>query len=107
MNTLDEWNKQYSISHNSMKEVGGGNSTNKKNLDRAYKTILNDKVGMSKLQRAYESQGMSSVEAQQAIKTQIQGLVNQYGVHSDHNYAYDNLIAVSLLRQRAARVVIK
>lgn len=98
VNVLDRWSAAGKIAHDSIVDNGKGWKTNKPNLDSWKQTINNDVEGRSQLMRAYMSQGYTPEQAQQAVETQVQGLVNQYGVKTDRDYEYDRLI----LAQREA-----
>lgn len=84
VNTLDEWTKSGAIAHQSTEEVGN-TITNKNNLNRWKQAIQGDVAGQTKLMQAYMQQGMSQQQASQAVKSSVQGLINQYGVESKLN----------------------
>lgn len=84
VNTLDDWTKSGAIAHDSPEEIGT-TITNKNNLDRWKKAIANDIQGQQRLTQAYIQQGMSPQEAANAVKSNVQGLINQYGVVSKVN----------------------
>ncbi len=84
VNTLDEWTKAGQIAHASTEEIGT-TITNKNNLDRWKKAITGDVEGQAKLARAFMQQGMTAEQAANAVKSSVQGLVNQYGIESKIN----------------------
>lgn len=104
VNTLDDWNKQFAIAHQSMQNDGKGHETNRGNLNRARQIIEHDiKTGgpsSSKLIQAYVQQGMNPQQAKAAVATQLESLVNSYGVVDKRDWNYDQLL---LQRQRYAQ----
>lgn len=95
VNTLDDWNKQFSIAHQSMQNDGRGHETNRGNLNRTRQIIEYDiKAGgpnSSKLTQAYIEQGMTPDQAKNAVKTQLEGMVNSYGIVDKRDWSYDQL----------------
>lgn len=90
VNTLDDWTKAGQIAHQSTEDIGNI-TTNKRNLDRWKQSITGDVAGQTRLLQAYQQQGMSPQQAAQAVKSSIQGLVNQYGVETKTNTRLLNL----------------
>lgn len=90
VNTLDEWSKAGGVAHSSIEDNGKGWKSNENNLNRWRQSIMGDVDGQKKLIQAYISQGYDPKQANQAVQTQIRGMINQYGVRSDRDYAYDN-----------------
>lgn len=90
VNTLDEWTKAGAIAHSSMINDGKGTVSNRSNLNSWKKAVLSDVDGQNKLRQAYISQGYTPIEAQKAVENKIQGMINQFGVRSDRDWAYDN-----------------
>lgn len=95
VNTLEDWTNAGKIAHASTEEIGG-NITNKNNLDRWKQTIMQDVEGQARLAKAFVQQGMSPEQAVNAVKSSVQGLINQYGVESKIN---TGLLSIDLQRQ--------
>lgn len=91
VNVLDEWMKTGAIAHSSIVDVGKGLETNEPNLNAWKQAVMNDVEGQSKLMRAYISQGYSPEQAKVAVQTELQGLINTYGVRSNKNYELERL----------------
>lgn len=93
VNTLEEWNNRFKVAHDSMEDVGM-RTTNKRNLDKTRKLILEDiKNGgpeSTRLMQAYMQQGLSPERARQAVVSNLTGLTNQYGVVDRANTALMN-----------------
>lgn len=95
VNTLDEWTNMGKIAHASTEEIGT-TITNKNNLDRWKQAIIGDVEGQAKLAKAFMQQGMTQEQAANAVKSSVQGLMNQYGVETKVN---TGLLSLDLQRQ--------
>jgi len=90
INTLDEWSNAGKVAHAST-ELVGNMLTNERNLEGFRQGILGDVEGQAKLVKAYMQQGMSQQEAANAVKTNIRGIIDQYGVVTRPDTSFESL----------------
>lgn len=94
VNTLDKLKSEYEIAWKSMENDNRGTITNKNNIDRLNKRVLdsvaNNSPEFTKLAQAYMEQGLSKEEAVNQINSDITGLRGQYGVIKQRDDGYYN-----------------
>lgn len=88
VNTLEDWESAYKIAHASTQDIGN-KTTNRVSLNNARQAMLNDiKAGgvqSSKLIQAYVQQGMTPEQAKASVLSNVNNLVNKYGVDEKFN----------------------
>lgn len=92
VDTLDKLRTEYDIAWKSMENNNKGTISNKSNIDRQNKRVLdsikNNSPEFTKLAQAYMQQGMTQEQATRRLQSDISGLQGQYGIRSERDNSY-------------------